>query len=176
MAYSIVTPNLYVYTGATGAFEDTLMSGENSIGPYDLMFNIQLGSLPHIQSYTDIYIYILYIYTIYILVYIIQYTRCTYCICIIRQRFFIHYDTHIHIGLSYIYIIYHIFIHLYISGKSVISFCALIIANGVNEFVKTINQGGLSLLLLGLTGAIGQVEGVCIVYMYRDKYTCMYYA
>ena len=43
MAYSIVIPNLYVYTGATGAFEDTLMSGENSIGPYDLMFNIQLG-------------------------------------------------------------------------------------------------------------------------------------
>lgn len=72
------------FDGATGAFEDKLMSGEHSIGPYDLMFNIQLG-------------------------------------------------------------------------KSIISFCALIIVNGVNDFLRTIQDGGLALVILGLTGALGQV-------------------
>jgi UDP-galactose transporter B1 len=73
------------FDGATGAYEDKLMSGENSVGPFDLMFNVQLG-------------------------------------------------------------------------KSVISFCALIVMNGVNEFLRTIQEGGLTLVLLGITGAVGQVS------------------
>jgi UDP-galactose transporter B1 len=72
------------FDGATGAYEDKLMSGSNKVGPFDLMFNIQLG-------------------------------------------------------------------------KSVISFCTLIVINGISEFVGTIQDGGWSLVLLGLTGALGQV-------------------
>ena len=72
------------FDGATGAYEDKLMSGENSAGPYDLMFNIQLG-------------------------------------------------------------------------KSIISFCALIATNGVSAFIRTVTEGGMSLVLLGITGAFGQI-------------------
>lgn len=43
-------------------------------------------------------------------------------------------------------------------GKSVLSFCALVVLNGLNEFIATINEGGLSLVALGFTGAIGQVS------------------
>ena len=43
-------------------------------------------------------------------------------------------------------------------GKSMISFCALIATNGVNDFLKTITDGGISLVLLGITGALGQVS------------------
>eukprot|EP01038_Epipyxis_sp_PR26KG_P009742 gene9742-13108_t len=42
-------------------------------------------------------------------------------------------------------------------GKAVISFCALVATNGLREFILTINNGGIMLFLLGLTGAIGQV-------------------
>ncbi len=42
-------------------------------------------------------------------------------------------------------------------GKAVISFCALVATNGLNDFIHTLNAGGLSLVALGLTGAIGQV-------------------
>jgi len=42
-------------------------------------------------------------------------------------------------------------------GKAVISFCALVATNGLNEFIATLQNGGLSLVALGLTGALGQV-------------------
>lgn len=42
-------------------------------------------------------------------------------------------------------------------GKAVISFCCLVATNGLNEFVDTLSNGGISLVLLGFTGALGQV-------------------
>ena len=42
-------------------------------------------------------------------------------------------------------------------GKSVISFCCLIATNGVDDFFLMLKEGGPMLVLLGLTGAIGQV-------------------
>eukprot|EP01039_Chlorochromonas_danica_P008844 gene8844-9751_t len=42
-------------------------------------------------------------------------------------------------------------------GKAVISFCCLVATNGLNEFFQTIQEGGISLFILGLTGALGQV-------------------
>lgn len=42
-------------------------------------------------------------------------------------------------------------------GKAVISFVCLVITNGLNEFIRTLHDGGLPLVLLGITGAIGQV-------------------
>ena len=42
-------------------------------------------------------------------------------------------------------------------GKSLISFCTIVITNQLPEFVRTLSEGGLSLCLLGLTGAMGQV-------------------
>lgn len=75
------------FDGATGAYEDRLMSGDNQVGPYDLMFNIQLG-------------------------------------------------------------------------KSIISFCGLIILNGIHDFFRTVTEGGMSLVALGFTGAIGQVDDI----------------
>lgn len=42
-------------------------------------------------------------------------------------------------------------------GKAVISFCTLVATNGLLEFFKTLNQGGISLVVLGVTGALGQV-------------------
>ena len=42
-------------------------------------------------------------------------------------------------------------------GKAVISFCSLVATNGINDFIKTLNEGGLMLVLLGVTGALGQV-------------------
>lgn len=42
-------------------------------------------------------------------------------------------------------------------GKAVVSFCALIATNGINDFVRTVLDGGVRLVLLGFTGAIGQV-------------------
>jgi len=71
------------FDGATGAYEDQLMS-KNNVEPFDLMYNIQLG-------------------------------------------------------------------------KAVISFCVLVATNGLNEFMHTIEAGGFSLVILGLTGALGQV-------------------
>lgn len=75
------------FDGATGAYEDKLMSGDNHVGPYDLMYNIQLG-------------------------------------------------------------------------KSVISFCTLVITNGLNDFFTTVNTGGINLVALGFTGAVGQVDSI----------------
>jgi solute carrier family 35 (UDP-galactose transporter), member B1 len=43
-------------------------------------------------------------------------------------------------------------------GKAVISFCALVATNGLGDFIRTVSEGGLMLLLLGLTGALGQVH------------------
>jgi UDP-galactose transporter B1 len=43
-------------------------------------------------------------------------------------------------------------------GKAVISFCCLVATNGLNDFVHTISEGGMSLVILGLTGALGQVR------------------
>jgi len=71
------------FDGATGAYEDKLMS-KNNVEPFDLMYNIQLG-------------------------------------------------------------------------KAVISFCILVATNGLNDFLKTLDDGGFALVLLGLTGALGQV-------------------
>jgi len=42
-------------------------------------------------------------------------------------------------------------------GKSVISFCTLVATNGLATFIDTIYNGGFSLIILGLTGALGQV-------------------
>mmetsp|Transcript_30718 Transcript_30718/g.51408 ORF Transcript_30718/g.51408 Transcript_30718/m.51408 type:complete len:391 (+) Transcript_30718:104-1276(+) len=71
------------FDGATGAYEDKLMS-KNNVEPFDLMYNIQLG-------------------------------------------------------------------------KAVISFCVLVATNGLNEFFHTLDADGFSLVLLGITGALGQV-------------------
>jgi UDP-galactose transporter B1 len=43
-------------------------------------------------------------------------------------------------------------------GKAVISFCCLVASNGLNDFVATLSHGGMSLVVLGLTGALGQVR------------------
>ena len=43
-------------------------------------------------------------------------------------------------------------------GKAVISFCTLVITNGLLDFIQTLTQGGIMLVLLGITGAIGQVS------------------
>eukprot|EP01036_Dinobryon_divergens_P027464 gene27464-36241_t len=71
------------FDGATGAYEDKLMSNDH-VEPFDLMYNIQLG-------------------------------------------------------------------------KSVISFCCLVATNGVQDFLHTLSEGGFMLVILGLTGAVGQV-------------------
>jgi len=42
-------------------------------------------------------------------------------------------------------------------GKAVISFCCLVATNGLNDFFHTLTQGGISLVILGMTGALGQV-------------------
>jgi UDP-galactose transporter B1 len=42
-------------------------------------------------------------------------------------------------------------------GKAVISFCGLAILNGLPAFFETLDQGGIMLVLLGITGACGQV-------------------
>lgn len=42
-------------------------------------------------------------------------------------------------------------------GKAVIAFSVLLITNNLGEFIKTLQTGGLGLLILGLTGALGQV-------------------
>jgi UDP-galactose transporter B1 len=42
-------------------------------------------------------------------------------------------------------------------GKSIISFCALVALNELGSFVDTIQNGGFMLLVLGFTGALGQV-------------------
>jgi UDP-galactose transporter B1 len=43
-------------------------------------------------------------------------------------------------------------------GKAVISFCCLVATNGLNDFLGTIHDGGIPLVVLGFTGAIGQVR------------------
>jgi hypothetical protein len=43
-------------------------------------------------------------------------------------------------------------------GKAVISFCTLVATNGLGTFIKTIYGGGFTLIILGLTGALGQVS------------------
>ena len=42
-------------------------------------------------------------------------------------------------------------------GKSLISFITLVITNGLDDFFRTISEGGFTLVLLGVTGALGQV-------------------
>jgi len=42
-------------------------------------------------------------------------------------------------------------------GKSVISFCTLVATNGLGAFFNTLSHGGIMLVLLGLTGALGQI-------------------
>ncbi len=71
------------FDGATGAYEDKLMS-VNHVEPFDLMFNIQLG-------------------------------------------------------------------------KSFIAFIALVVTNNLDVFVETVSEGGWMLVILGLSGALGQV-------------------
>ena len=43
-------------------------------------------------------------------------------------------------------------------GKSVLSFLALLITNQLGDFINTIHMGGMNLVILGLTGALGQVH------------------
>lgn len=42
-------------------------------------------------------------------------------------------------------------------GKAVISFCCLVASNGLNDFIATLSDGGMALVVLGFTGALGQV-------------------
>ncbi len=42
-------------------------------------------------------------------------------------------------------------------GKAVISFCVLVAINELGSFVETIQDGGIMLIVLGFTGALGQV-------------------
>lgn len=42
-------------------------------------------------------------------------------------------------------------------GKSALSFCTLIATNGTVDFIRTVMDGGFMLMMLGLTGALGQV-------------------
>ncbi len=42
-------------------------------------------------------------------------------------------------------------------GKSLISFITLVITNGLDDFLRTLTEGGFTLVLLGVTGALGQV-------------------
>jgi len=42
-------------------------------------------------------------------------------------------------------------------GKSIVSFCILMATNGLPQFINTITTGGIKLVILGLTGALGQV-------------------
>ena len=42
-------------------------------------------------------------------------------------------------------------------GKAVISFCVLVATNQLGNFIEVLHDGGLMLLVLGLTGAMGQV-------------------
>eukprot|EP01041_Mallomonas_annulata_P005287 gene5287-10578_t len=41
-------------------------------------------------------------------------------------------------------------------GKAVISFCALVAMNELSPFLETLHHGGFQLVLLGITGALGQ--------------------
>lgn len=43
-------------------------------------------------------------------------------------------------------------------GKAVIAFCILVATNGLNDFFRTVDSGGFALIMLGLTGALGQVQ------------------
>lgn len=43
-------------------------------------------------------------------------------------------------------------------GKAFISFCCLVATNGLSEFFNTLDQGGFMLVVLGFTGALGQVS------------------
>ncbi|RYH16887.1 hypothetical protein EON65_29365 [archaeon] len=45
-------------------------------------------------------------------------------------------------------------------GKAVISFCCLVATNGLNDFFSTLSHGGMSLVILGFTGALGQVGAI----------------
>eukprot|EP01034_Spumella_vulgaris_P024816 gene24816-31198_t len=51
-------------------------------------------------------------------------------------------------------------------GKAVISFCALVTTNGLASFIETVSIGGWSLVLLGLTGAIGQIFVFVTIYKF----------
>jgi UDP-galactose transporter B1 len=42
-------------------------------------------------------------------------------------------------------------------GKAVISFIALVVTNSLGAFISTVQNGGLMLIILGFTGALGQV-------------------
>jgi UDP-galactose transporter B1 len=48
-------------------------------------------------------------------------------------------------------------------GKAVISFCCLVATNGLNDLFATLQTGGISLLFLGLTGALGQVTQLKLI-------------
>lgn len=50
-------------------------------------------------------------------------------------------------------------------GKAVISFCCLLITNQLGEFIRTLQDGGFMLFVLGLTGALGQVQHVLMMTM-----------
>jgi UDP-galactose transporter B1 len=57
-------------------------------------------------------------------------------------------------------------------GKSVISFCALIATNGINDFINTISDGGFMLIILGFTGALGQVRTLGL-YLQYNRINCI---
>lgn len=42
-------------------------------------------------------------------------------------------------------------------GKAVVSFVCLVVTNGLGNFFETVSVGGLPLIILGFTGALGQV-------------------
>jgi hypothetical protein len=59
-------------------------------------------------------------------------------------------------------------------GKSAISFCCLVATNGVQDFLHTLSEGGFMLVILGLTGAVGQVRvrSHCYVNRFCDVMRC----
>jgi solute carrier family 35 (UDP-galactose transporter), member B1 len=55
-------------------------------------------------------------------------------------------------------------------GKAVLSFCAMIATNAIPNFINIVFEGGLMLILLGLTGALGQVRHQPTLETHQCKY------
>lgn len=56
-------------------------------------------------------------------------------------------------------------------GKAALSFCALLATNSLPNFIDTIMEGGFMLVLLGFTGALGQVFFCDFIFVFSDFFT-----
>lgn len=131
------------FDGATGAYEDKLM-GSDHVEPFDLMFNIQLGMYLYVFKYVWMQICVCVHMFLFIFV----------CTCPFLFAFIYVFFLWFILPIS----LYDVFIYCFLVGKAVISFCALVITNGLLDFIATITQGGIMLIVLGIAGAIGQVR------------------